>query len=153
MATYAGQNVGARQWGRLRQGLRCSVILGAIWSAASLGLVYALAEPLNTLFLDSDSLSLLPLARQYLLASALFYFPLALVNIFRFTIQGMGFSPLATVAGILEMIGRGAVSALVPIWGFAAARYASPAAWVLADLFLVPVCFYCIKKLQRPRLA
>ncbi len=153
MATYAGQNVGARQWGRLRQGLKDCVLLGAAWSVIALGLVYFLAEPLNMLFLDAESAAVLPLARQYLLASALFYFPLALVNIFRFMIQGMGFSPLATVAGVLEMAGRGAAGALVPLWGFAAARYASPAAWVLADLFLVPACFYCLKKLQRPRLA
>ncbi len=153
MATYAGQNVGARQWDRLRKGLKDCTILGAAWSVISLALVYFFAEPLNMLFLDAESAAVLPLARQYLLASAFFYFPLALVNIFRFMIQGMGFSPLATVAGVLEMAGRGAASALVPLWGFTVARYASPAAWVLADLFLVPACFYCLKKLQRPALA
>ncbi len=153
MATYAGQNVGARQWGRLRQGLRDCTILGAAWAVISLGLVYFLAEPLNMLFLDAESAGVLPLARQYLLASALFYFPLALVNIFRFMIQGMGFSPLATVAGVLEMAARGGASMLVPLWGFTVARYASPAAWVLADLFLVPACFYCLNKLRRPVLA
>ncbi len=153
MATYAGQNVGARQWDRLRQGLKDCVVLGAAWAVIALGLVYFFAEPLNMLFLDAESAAVLPLARQHLLASALFYFPLALVNIFRFMIQGMGFSPLATVAGVLEMVGRGVASALVPLWGFTVARYASPAAWVLADLFLVPACFYCLKKLQRPQLA
>ncbi len=153
MATYAGQNVGARQWDRLRQGLKDCVILGAAWSVIALGLVYFFAEPLNMLFLDAESAAVLPLARQHLLASALFYFPLALVNIFRFMIQGMGFSPLATVAGVLEMVARSGASALVPLWGFTAARYASPAAWVLADLFLVPACFYCLKKVQRPPLA
>lgn len=152
MATYAGQNVGARQWDRLRQGLKDCVILGAAWSVIALAIVYFFAEPLNMLFLDAESAAVLPLARQYLLALALFYFPLALVNVFRFMIQGMGFSPLATVAGVLEMAGRGVASALVPLWGFTVARYASPAAWVLADLFLVPACFHCLKKLQRPQL-
>ena len=94
--------------------------------------------------------ALLPLARQYLLISAAFYFPLSLVNIVRFLIQGMGFSPLATLAGVLEMAARGFVSYLVPVFGFAAACYASPAAWVLADLFLVPAYFYCRRKLARP---
>ena len=41
----------------------------------------------------------------------------------------MGFSPLATLAGVLEMAARGFVSYLVPVFGFAAACYASPAAW------------------------
>ena len=150
MATYGGQNVGAAKWERLDQGLRSCTVLGAVYAAVSLGIVFLFADPLNMLFLDAESTSLLPLARQYLLISAAFYFPLSLVNIVRFLIQGMGFSPLATLAGVLEMAARGFVSYLVPVFGFAAACYASPAAWVLADLFLVPAYFYCRRKLARP---
>ena len=150
MATYGGQNVGAAKWERLDQGLRSCTVLGAVYAAVSLGIVFLFADPLNMLFLDAESTSLLPLARQYLLISAAFYFPLSLVNIVRFLIQGMGFSPLATLAGVLEMAARGFVSYLVPVFGFAAACYASPAAWVLADIFLVPAYFYCRRKLARP---
>ena len=153
MATYGGQNVGAAKWERLDQGVRACTILGAAYAAISLGLLLLFADPLNMLFLDAESASLLPLARQCLLASAAFYFPLALVNIFRFLIQGMGFSPLATLAGVLEMVARGLVSCLVPVFGFAAACFASPAAWVLADLFLVPAYFYCRRRLARPERA
>lgn len=153
MATWGGQNVGAGQWERLHQGLKTCVGLGAAYSAAAFGLLYFLAEPLNRLFLDGDSLYLLPMARQYLLALAAFYFFLCLVNSVRFLIQGMGFSPLATFAGVLEMTARGAVALLVPAWGFPAACFASPAAWVLADLFLLPAYLHCWHKLagDRPR--
>ena len=102
------------------------------------------------LFLDAGSVSLLPLARQYLITGAAFFFPLALVNIFRFMIQGMGFSPLATLAGVLEMIGRAALAFLVPTLGFTVACFASPAAWILADLFLVPAYFHCCRRLSSP---
>lgn len=149
MATYGGQNVGSAQWARLHQGLRACVLLGAAYSVISLGLVHFLADPLNMLFLDADSVSLLPLARQYLLTNALFYFPLALVNIVRFLIQGMGFSPLATFAGVLEMAARAGLSLLVPVYGFTAACFASPAAWVMADLFLLPAYLYCYRRLTR----
>lgn len=150
MATYGGQNVGAQKWERLHQGLKSCVVLGAVYSVVSLAAVLLLAEPLNTLFLDQASLHLLPLARQYLVASAAFFFPLALVNIVRFLIQGMGFPPLATLAGVLEMVARGGMSYLVPVLGFSAACFASPAAWVLADAFLIPAYFFCYKKLARP---
>ena len=103
------------------------------------------------LFLDAQSAPLLPLARQYLLTSALFFFPLSLVNIVRFMIQGMGFSPLATLAGLFEMLARGGLSLLVPVFGFTAACFASPAAWILADLFLIPAYLYCYRRLTRPR--
>ena len=102
------------------------------------------------LFLDAQSAPLLPLARQYLLTSALFFFPLSLVNIVRFMIQGMGFSPLATLAGLFEMLARGGLALLVPVFGFTAACFASPAAWILADLFLLPAYLYCYRKLTQP---
>ena len=101
------------------------------------------------LFLDQKSAALAPLARHYLLVMALFYFPLSLVNIFRFMIQGMGFSPLATLAGVLEMVGRGLVARLVGVWGYSAACFASPAAWILADVFLVPAYFWCARHVRR----
>lgn len=151
MATYGGQNVGSEQWVRLHQGLRACTILGAAYSVIALGALYLWADPLNMLFLDEESVALLPLARQYLMVLALFYFPLALVNIVRFLIQGMGFSPLATLAGVLEMTARGGVALLVPAFGFSAACFASPAAWVMADLFLLPAYLHCYRALTQPR--
>lgn len=147
MATYGGQNVGAQEWNRLHQGLSACVLLGAIYSAVCLVVLFFLANPLNMLFLDEASASLLPLARQYLITGTVFYFPLSLVNIIRFLIQGMGFSPLATFAGLLEMVARGATSFLVPYFGFTAACFASPAAWILADIFLIAAYFYCHRHL------
>ena len=150
MATYGGQNVGAKQWDRLHQGVRSCALLGALYAGIALAVLWAFAEPLNMLFLDEQSAALLPLARQYLLTGALFYFPLSLVNIVRFMIQGMGFSPLATLAGLFEMAARGALAFLVPVFGFTAACFASPAAWILADLFLLPAYLHCYRKLTQP---
>ena len=150
MATYGGQNVGAAKWDRLHQGVRACTVLGAAYAAVALGVLFLFAEPLNMLFLDAESASLLPLARQYLMTNAIFYFPLALVNIVRFMIQGMGFSPLATVAGVFEMAARAGLAFLVPVFGFTAACFASPAAWILADLFLIPAYFHCCRKLTQP---
>lgn len=151
MATYGGQNVGAAKWERLHQGVRACVTLGAGYSGIALLVLLLFSDPLTMLFLDEGSAGLLPLARQSLLTMASSYFLLALVNIFRFLIQGMGFSPLATLAGVLEMAARAGISCLVPVFGFTAACFASPAAWLLADAFLVPAYFYCYKRLTQPR--
>lgn len=148
MATYCGQNVGAARWERLHQGTRACVVLGAVYSGLAFVVTYLFAGPLSMMFLDEANTSLLPLARQFLLVQVVFYFFLAFVNIFRFAIQGMGFSPLATLAGVLEMAARAGVSMLVPVLGFSAACAASPAAWVLADVFLVPAYFRCCRKLR-----
>ncbi|MGI6028912.1 MAG: MATE family efflux transporter [Candidatus Heteroscillospira sp.] len=149
MATYGGQNVGAGKWERLHQGVGACTVLGLAYSAIALVIVLFGGNALVMMFLDNKSAHLAPLAERYLITLVAFYFPLALVNIFRFMIQGMGFSPLATLAGALEMIGRGAVAYMVPWLGYSAACFASPAAWLLADAFLVPAYFYCYKKLIR----
>ncbi len=149
MATYGGQNVGAGKLNRLNEGIKACTLLGLIYSGVALAIVLTAGNGLVMLFLDAPSASLAPLAVRYLTTLVSFYFPLALVNIFRFMIQGMGFSPLATCAGVLEMVGRSAVAFLVPWFGFAAACFASPAAWILADLFLVPAYFHCCRRLKR----
>ena len=149
MVTYCGQNAGAREWGRLHQGVRACTLLGLIYSLIALGGVYVGGRQLVMFFLDAESASLAPLAQHFLMILVVFYFPLALVNIYRFSIQGMGFSPLATFAGVLEMAGRAMVARLVGSFGYAAACFASPAAWILADLFLVPAYFLCVRRARR----
>lgn len=147
MATYAGQNVGAKQWDRLSKGLGSCVILGAVYSAAAFVVLFIGSDHLARIFLDDNSIYLLPLVRQFLITQAAFYFPLALVNIVRFTIQGMGFSPIATIAGVMEMIARSTVAGLIAVYHFNAACFASPSAWVLADLFLIPAYIICRRRL------
>ena len=89
-------------------------------------------------------------ARMFLIIQAVFYFPLALVNIVRFLIQGIGFPFLAILAGVMEMIARTlAAIFLVPAFGFLGSAFASPIAWIMADAFLIPAFFYVYKKLSR----
>ena len=81
-----------------------------------------------------------------------FYIPLLFVNILRLSIQGMGFTRVAMLAGLSEMIARSAIALfVVPAAGFTGACFASPAAWVLADLFLFP-CYFQIMRTLRQRL-
>ena len=152
MATYCGQNVGAYKLDRLGQGVRACTLLGLIYSGAALIAMLFLAPQGVMLFLDPkepESPQLIALASQYILTLTAFFFPLSLVNILRFSIQGMGFSTFAVLAGVLEMIARTAVGLfLVPAFGYTAACFAGPTAWLLADLFLIPACITCIARLR-----
>ena len=103
----------------------------------------------DSLIYFTDIQLLLDQARQMLLINMVFYIPLTLVNVVRFTVQGMGFSKFAILAGVCEMIGRSVVAFfLVPYFGYTAVCFASPVAWILADLFLVPAYLYCAKTLR-----
>lgn len=153
MATYGGQNVGAGKLERLAKGLRSAVILGAIYSAVIFVVVYFFGENMIQIFLsptEENAATVLVRAKEFLVINAAFYFPLALVNIVRFLIQGMGFSGFAVFAGVFEMVARTIVGLfLVPVFGFVAACFASPLAWIFADAFLIPAFFFCRKRLRK----
>ena len=82
-------------------------------------------------------------ARTFLVINSAFFIPLALVNIVRFLIQGMGFPAFAILAGVFEMLARGLAGFLmVPLLGFTGVALGSPAAWIFADAFLIPAYFH-----------
>lgn len=150
MATYGGQNVGAGKIERLGQGLKACIMLGAIYSILAFVVYLGFAPQLSLLFLDAGEAELIANAEKFLYANGMFYFALALVNIIRFMIQGMGFSRLAIFAGVFEMVARAVVGfVFVPLLGYSAACFANPSAWIMADLFLIPAYIYCVNKLKR----
>ena len=150
MATYGGQNVGAKKLERLDSGLKACILLGACYSLIALVVMYFFGADLAMLFVDAGEVEILANARKLLVINSAFFIPLALVNIIRFMIQGMGFSTFAILAGVFEMIARTLTGlVLVPMLGFTGACCAGPMAWVFADAFLIPAYIHVRRKLQR----
>ena len=153
MATYGGQNVGARKIERLNSGLFWGNAIGFAWSLVALLILYFFTDNIALLFISASESretveSVVKSVFFYLMANGISYWLLVLVNNVRFMIQGMGFSRLAIFAGLAELVGRAFIAVVfVPILGFKGACLASPLAWVLADSFLVPAYFACRKKL------
>jgi putative MATE family efflux protein len=137
-ATYGGQNMGAKKLDRIGEGLKWCVIIGLVYSVAAYVVLGIFGRNLIGLFLEEPSELLLQNTALYLKCNSMFYFFLALVNIVRFLIQGMGYSMIAILAGVFEMVARAfAGSVLVPQYGYIAACLASPLAWIMADIFLI----------------
>lgn len=152
MATYGGQNAGAKKPERIRRGLRDCILLGSVYAILAFAVLYFFGESITALFVNERERNEIMLsdAVKYLIINSIFYIPLALVNSIRSLIQGMGHSPLAIIAGVLEMIARIlAAVLLVPIMGFTGACLASPLAWIMADAFLIPAYVYVQKKLEK----
>ena len=150
-ATFAGQNIGAGKPERVHQGVRDASVLGIVYSGVILVVLALWGSGLTTIFLDARDAEavnmILPMSRRFLICNACFYVPLLYVNLLRFTIQGLGYSNLAVLAGVFEMVARGIFGlCLVPYFGFDAVCFANPAAWVMADIFLFPAYYACLKK-------
>jgi len=149
MATYGGQNVGAKRLDRVDQGLKSCLIMAAIYWIFAFIIIFFFGGKLSALFVDSSEPEMLKQAHEFLIVSGASFFLLALVNIVRYLIQGMGYSSFAVLAGVLEMIARAmAAIILVPLYGFMGACIGSPLAWVFADAFLIPAYFYVRKRLK-----
>ncbi len=150
MATYGGQNVGAKKPERLGQGIKACMVIAAAYSVVAFAVLYFAGAELSALFMDNADEGLLADARMLLVINSVFYIPLAVVNIVRFLIQGMGFGTFAILAGVCEMVARSLAGMfLVPRFGFIGVCFASPLAWIFADAFLIPAYIHVRKKLER----
>lgn len=152
-ATYTGQNIGAKKIDRVRAGIKDCMIIASIYSVLALGVFLLFSDPLITLFAnpsDPNYRQILANARLLLIWNGSFYILLSAVNIYRFCLQGMGYSDIAIIAGALEMAARAFVGlVLIPRFGYVAAVTASPIAWIAADSFLIPAYYHYLKRRHR----
>ncbi len=150
MASFVGQNVGAKKLDRVNAGLKSASLIGSAYCVCAFLVVLFFARPLLSLFIDpAESPDVTDMAVRLLTINAAFYIPLLFVNIVRMSIQGMGFTRAAMFAGVFEMGARVLVAlVLVPTLGFTGACLANPAAWFAADSFLFPCYFRSLRKLR-----
>ena len=149
-ATYGGQNIGAGRPDRINRGMKALVTYGFIYAAFAAVILFLFGGALSRLFMDQPDAFIEENAHLFLKFNVSFYAFLALVNIIRFMIQGMGYSVLAITAGFFEMMARGIVGfVFVDLYGFPAACMANPSAWIAADLFLITAFLLIVRREKR----
>ena len=152
MATYCGQNIGAEKTERIQLGIRSALMITAVYFVLTVIVIYPFADQMMALFVNSGEQDVIKNAAYYMRISNYFYPALGLLTIFRYSIQGLGYSMLSMLSGVMEMIARCGVSIwLVPELAFTGVCFADPTAWMAADLFLIPAYFYLYKKIQRDK--
>lgn len=150
MATYCGQNYGAGRPERILQGIKVSAIMMVVYAAATWVILMFGSRLLALLFVAPTEVEILDYTEQFLHISCYFFPAVGLLCILRYAIQGVGFSNLAMLSGVSEMIARILVSLYaVPAFGFLGVCFGDPMAWVAADLFLIPAFFYVYKRIKR----
>ena len=146
MATYGAQNMGAGDVSRIRQGFKASTIIGVIYAIVSAALVMTVGKYMTYLFVSEDVALIMDSVNTYLICVGIFFIPLAIVNIYRNGIQGLGYGLLPMMAGVAELVGRGVVAVIAAGQkSYLGVCLASPAAWVLASLLLIGMYCYVVK--------
>ena len=152
MATFCGQNLGAGRIDRIRSGVKSITAVCMVYCLLALAINYFGGVGISCLFMDASETAILAETHRYLTINGIAYPLLALIFIFRNSLQGMGFSNSAMFAGLAELIARAlAVFAFVGRLGFLGVCYANPLAWLFADLILLPLYAVKLRRLDSGR--
>ena len=150
MATYCGQNLGAKKIDRIKDGLKKSFLLSFGYCLLACLIMWTLSTKIALLFIDANEVAILSDVQLYLRIDSVFYFVLGILFITRNSLQGLGYSALTMLAGLAELIGRGVVAFLfVGSFGYAAICAANPFAWFLADVILITTFVVKLKELNK----
>ncbi len=150
MATYVGQNFGAKRMDRIRQGIRSGIFIQAVYSAAAWVVLFAGKRACVYLVLGDTTSEAALGALQYLTLISPLFLVHGLLMIFRNTLQGMGYSSYALISGVGELVGRGVCSAIsIALSSFVMICYANPAAWGLALCYCAVMVVHFLRKHER----
>lgn len=136
--TFVSQNYGAKNYKRIINSVKKIIALDIAVSIICSIILVLIGPSVVKLFMSEYNEQIMFAAKKYLWAIAECYSLVAVLFVFRNTLQGLGFTYSNTIAGAGELFGRIAVAMIfTPLIGFDAICYAGPAAWLLADIPLV----------------
>ncbi len=152
MAAYAGQNYGAKNLKRIKQGVSAALKLYIVYSAVAAVISIISVPRILWIFFDSDvDVSLyIPWAMPYIIECAVCYFFLAMIFIYRHTIQSVGYAQLAMILGFVELGARIITSfCSIKLHNYYIAVASDPFAWVLAGLCGLFISIVIFKKIEK----
>ncbi len=147
IASYVAQNFGARRMDRIKEGTKAALIITET-SAIIMILIMMAVEPfLADIFVSDPSPEINDYIRTFFIITLPFYPVLALLSIFRTTVQSMGNSRAPFIACIVELFARCIASIVLgSIFGYAGIIFSSPLAWIGADSIVIPAYLKMMRK-------
>ena len=152
MAAYAGQNYGARNMPRIRQGVKAALKIYIVYSIIAAALAILLVPHVLWIFFDTEvDVSLyIPWAMPYIIECSVCYFFLAMIFIYRHTIQSIGYSGITMVLGFIELGSRMITSFYsIRVHNYYIAVASDPMAWIVAGLAGLFIALAIFKRIER----
>ena len=132
MATFCGQNMGAKKPDRIKKGIWQVTIVTWIWCAFMVLLSYTVVPYMVEMITATKQQQVIDTATLYLRVDTLLYFIPAVICILRNAMQGIGDSVTPVVSSSFELICKVLVATfLTPVLGYWAIIWAEPIAWVI----------------------
>ena len=130
LATYCGQNLGAKEYGRIQKGIRDTILLSSIWCVAALLMVFTLSPTIIRAITASAESEVVDTASLYLKINAVFYFLPAVICILRNSMQGWGDTKTPLASSLIELAGKVLIAYLLaPFIGYMGVMISEPVVW------------------------
>ena len=136
--TFVGQNWGAQQPERARQGVRVATVMSIIATAALGLLVFVLARPLMTLFSPEEDV--IEYGIRFIRIVTPFYLAICFNQIYAGALRGVGDATMPTVIMLISFVAFRQVYLAVTKAlgaGFVAVALAYPVGWILCSTLLI----------------
>jgi len=147
MATYAGQNYGAKRMDRIKSGIKAGLSIQLVYCAVSWVVLFLLKKPLVYLLLGTMDSPEAAASVEYLTVITTLFFIHGSLMICRNTVQGMGFGISALASGAMEVIGRSTAGLLaVHFNSFFLICLSAPMSWTMGLLCCICLCAYYIPR-------
>lgn len=144
--TFVSQNLGAKAYKRIREGVNKSVAISFVWVLFVIVISFFGVEYLIQLLVSAKQVKVIELAAYYTRISSVFYFVLAILFIYRNSLQGLGNGRIPIVSSCMEMVVKViATFVLIPFSGYTGVCLAEPIAWSLMGPFL---CYFFYRNLR-----
>ena len=149
IATYAGQNLGAGRFDRIKNGMKIMNKVSIVTSLIAGAVLVLLGKYFVTLFIENPTPEIFDYAQQVFNYSAVFFIPLGFIFVYRNVLQGMGESFVPMMAGVYELVARAIVAFTLPKFiGFTGICLSDPIAWIAAVIPLMITYYKKMKKIE-----
>ena len=151
MATYAGQNFGARNLPRVKQGLKHGMLLIAVLSTVMFAAFQLLNRFVIGLFVSEQAV--IEIGARGLRVTSYAYFLLGAIYVSRGLLNGVGDAMFAFINGIVEVVFRLSIPivlvALIPDIGYIAIWWTTCLTWSGSAVFCMLRYYVWNRKTQR----
>lgn len=131
LSTYCGQNLGAKEYGRIRKGITDTIKLSLVWCVIVLLVVFSISPLIIGGITASSEGEIIETASLYLKVNAVFYFLPAVICILRNSMQGFGDTKTPLLSSFIELAGKAAIAYLLaPVIGYMGVIISEPVVWV-----------------------
>lgn len=147
MATYCGQNYGAKRFDRIRQGIRASLLIAAIWNVAVFIICHTVEGALIRFVASTTDAEVIYWGSMYLKVDMSFIIVCGVIVILRNSMQGFGDRVIPVFSSCIELAGK-IIFAFVfaPVFAYWGIIWAEPVVWIAMVIPLIVKVVHTLKK-------